>query len=139
MVIDMVRVKILFWVAVAMAVGLMGFISYHYVLVGSLKSELKDSRATVGQLTVELATIKTNRDQLKKALEDQTKEVQKFIQAAKDASDAASEAWKAEQKRAATWRSKYEEVINAPPIGDSCTAVQLKLDRYVKTRLEEAQ
>lgn len=137
MVVSAIQAKILFWGSVVIALALAGMVTYHFVLVGALEKQLGTCQTSVGTLTTSLATVRSNRDLLKVELENQTKKVREFIEESKAASEAAMAAWKAEQKKTAAWREKYEELINAPQQGEACTAIELRLDRYIKMRIEE--
>lgn len=131
--------QVLFWASVVLLLALAGFGFYHWTVTTMLEERIETLQEESGKLTVEVAQLETQREQLTAALDKQNRAVQALITAQEEASARATAAVAKAKAESAKWKKQYEAIINAPkPDPDDCVAFAMKLDQYITVRKQEA-
>ena len=134
-----IKEKVLMAAVLVLGLALAGFGFYHWTVTTMLKSELREARESVGELTVAKASLETQKMQLTATIDKQNKSIEDLIKAQADASARAEAAIKKAKADVAKWKKQYDDLMNAPkPAEDDCKAFSIQLERYIDLRKKEA-
>jgi len=122
----------------AIAALVIAAIVYHKATVSALNEALSSSRASVGELTVVVATLTAEKQGLLASIDRQNTAVMVMSQRVTATSHEAELAIAEAATVARNWEARYRGVLNGPrPQGSDCEALESTVGHYLGMRLEE--
>lgn len=144
---DALKIKLFAGLAVVGVAAFVALLVYHGISVGLLRADLKLKQNTITQqetkistLTGEIAQYKVTVDRLGLEIKDQNLKIDTMLSTAAQASKAAEAEIAKANAEASRWKTKLGKILDAPPMSsDQCTDLALRVDAYLKVRMEESQ
>ncbi len=123
-----------------LVIALLSFSAYHSVVASSLREDIEAEQAKIGELRVQTASLRSQKDNLEIAIAEQNASIEAMEAATLKASADAQKAIDEVSLNARVWQERYAYILNQPrPEGATeCEATEKLMSDYIYLRVRES-